>query len=68
MTFLFLETVVNPCSSIEAIDSRVLNVTTLYLTRTGQRVTLLNSSFYEPDTTFKCLNEVLHLLTLSALD
>ena len=43
-------------------------VTTLHLTRTGQRVTLFNPSFYEPDTAFKCLNEVLHLLTLPPLD
>lgn len=61
MTFLFLETV-------EAINIPVSNVTTLHLTRTGQGVTLLNPLFYEPDTAFKCLNEVLHLLTLPALD
>jgi len=40
-TFLFLEKVVNPCSSIEAIDIPVLNVTALHLTRTGQRVTMI---------------------------
>ena len=61
MTFLFLETV-------EAINIPVSNVTTLHLTRTGQGVTLLNPSFYEPDKAFKYLNEVLHLLTLPALD
>ena len=38
------------------------------LTRTGQAVTLLNVSFYEPETTFKCLNEILYMLTLPALD
>ena len=68
ITFLFLETVANSCSSIEAIDIQVLNVTMFHLTRTGQGVTLLNPSFYEPDTAFKCLNQVLHLLTLPALD
>ena len=68
MTFLFLKTVVNPCSTIESIDIPVSNVTTLHLTRTGQGVTLLNPSFYEPDTAIKCLNEVLYLLLLPALD
>jgi hypothetical protein len=31
-------------------------------------VSLLYLSFYEPDTTFKCLNEFLYLLTLPSLD
>ena len=31
-----------------------------------ESVTLLNLSFYEPETTFKCLNELHHLLTLPA--
>jgi len=35
------------------------------ITRTGQGVTLLN---FEPDTTFKCLNELLYLLIKPALD
>ena len=44
------------------------NSSTLYLTRTGQGVTLLNESFYEPETTFEWLNEILYILTLLALD
>ena len=31
-------------------------------------MTLLNLSFYEPETTLKCLNELCYLLTLPALD
>lgn len=42
--------------------------TTLYITRTGQPVSLLYLSFYEPDTAFKCLNEILYLLTLPSID
>ncbi len=38
------------------------------MTRSGQGVTLLNLSFFEPDTTFKALNELFLLLTLPALD
>ena len=62
MTFLFMHTNVN-MSSIPASNS-----STLHLTRTGQAVTLFNLSFYEPETTFKCLNEILYMLTLPALD
>ena len=65
MTFLFLETVTEHCNTI---DLSLSNTTTIQLTRTGQAVTLLNLSFYEPETCFKCLNEVLYLLTLPALD
>lgn len=61
MTFLFLETVVTPSSDTHIQTS---STTTLYLTRTGQAVTLWNISFYEPDTT---LNEM-YLLTLPMLD
>ena len=38
-----------------------------YITRSGQGVTLLYLSFFEPDTTFKCMNENLYLFTLPAL-
>ena len=70
MTFLFLQTRtnVNPCSTIESVDLQVSDVTTLNLTRTGQGVTLPYLSFYEPESMFKCLNEVLYLMTLPALD
>ena len=68
MTFLFLQTVVSPCSNIDSVSLSLSSMTTLNLTRTGQAVTLLNISFFEPETTFKCLNEVLFLLTLPALD
>ena len=70
MTFLFLETKVEslPSTTINALDIQVSETTVLHLTRTGQSVTLLNLSFYEPDTTYKCLNEICYLLSLSALD
>ena len=35
MTFLLLQTIVNPRSSVEAVNLPVSNVTTLRLTRTG---------------------------------
>lgn len=70
MTFLFLQTRVNqlPASSVNSLDIQVYDSTILQLTRTGQSVTLLNLSFYEPDTTFKCLNEICYLLSLPELD
>lgn len=72
MTFLFLMTSVNQlpatCTTVECLETQVSDTTTLYLTRIGQGVTLLNLSFYEPETTFKCLNEIFYLLTIPALD
>ena len=70
MTFLILNTVIKqqPSSTIQELHLSTSDCTTLHLTRTGQGVTLLNLSFYEPETTFRCLNELLYLLTLSSLD
>ena len=70
MTFLFMQTKVSqsPASTVECLNLQVSNNTTLYLNRTGQGVTLLNLSFYEPATTFRCMNEILYLLTLPELD
>ena len=69
MTFLFLETRVTKIStqSIEELHVDVSPDTTLHVTRSGQGVTFLYLSF-ELDTTFKCMNEVLLLLSLPALD
>ena len=61
MTFLFLKT---KTTDITLSDS----VTTLHLTRTGQGVTLLYLSFFEPETTFRCMNEILYLLSLPSFD
>ena len=58
MTFLFLETKITGKSLVE----------TFKITRTGQGVTLLYLSFFEPDTTFKCMNEILYLLANLCLD
>lgn len=70
MTFLFLSTVIErqPSSTVQEFDLSTSDCTTLHLTRTGQGVTLINLSFYEPETTFRCINELLYLLTLSSLD
>ena len=70
MTFLFMQTKVSQssASTVECLNLQVSNNTTLYLNRTGQGVTLLNLSFYEPATTFRCMNEILYLLTLPELD
>lgn len=70
MTFLFLLTKIDqlPASSVNLLDIQVSDTTVLQLTRTGQSITLINISFYEPETTFKCLNEILYLLSLSELD
>ena len=70
MTFLFLQTRVEqlPTTTLNTLDLQVSESTILHLTRTGQTVTLLSLSFYEPDTTFKCLNEICYLLSLPELD
>ena len=67
MTFLFLQTRVEqlPTITLNTLDLQVSESTILHMTRTGQTVTLLN---YEPDTTFKCLNEICYLLSLPELD
>ena len=67
MTFLFLMTQL-PATTVECLETQILNTTTIHLTRTGQGVTLLNLSFYEPHTTLRCLNEIIYLLTIPALD
>ena len=70
MTFLFVETVItkHPTSTVDLLELPVSESTILHLKRTGQGVTLLSLSFFEAETTFKCLNEILYLLSLSALD
>ncbi len=66
MTFLFLQTKFS--QSLSDITLPVSQDTIVKLTRTGQAVTLLSLSFYEPETTVRCLNEILLLLSLPALD
>ena len=61
MTFLFLETKITD-------TTYSLQDTTIHITRTGQGVTLLYHSFFEPDTTFKCMNEILLLAANPSLD
>ncbi len=64
MTFLFLET----RTTLTEVCLPVTDNTVLHITRSGQAVTLLYLSFSEPETTFRCLNEILFLLTMPALD
>ena len=66
MTFLFLQSHIVP--SLSELSIPLGNVATVEITRTGQPVTLLYLAFYEPDTTFRCLNELLYLLSLDSLD
>lgn len=61
MTFLFLETRITDTTLSE-------QNTVTHVTRSGQGVTLLYLSFFEPDTTFKCMNEIFHLLANPCLD
>ena len=70
MTFLFLQSSITQllASSVEVLQIQTSNTSHLQLTRIGPSVTLLILSFYEPETTFKCLNELCYLLTLPALD
>ena len=62
MTFLFMEPFIPPQLGVQS------NSETIYITRTGQPVTFINLSFFEQSTTFKCLNEILMLLTMPSLD
>ncbi|CAB4029681.1 Hypothetical predicted protein [Paramuricea clavata] len=41
---------------------------TIHLTRTGQAITLINISFFEPETVFRVFNEFFYLLSLPSLD
>lgn len=70
MTFLFLlpKVELSPASTVVSATIETCNTSFMEITQTGQGVTLLNLSFFEPDTTFKCLNDVLCLLTIPALD
>ncbi|CAG2257096.1 unnamed protein product [Mytilus edulis] len=62
MTHLFLKTI----SSDAIIQSS--NLTVMNVVRTGQPVTLVNISFFEPETVYRCFNELFHLLSIPALD
>ncbi len=67
MTFLFLESRITHMA-LANIQLPLATDSVVHITRSGQGVTLLYLSFIEPETTFKCLNEILLLLTLPALD
>ncbi|CAC5422873.1 SGSM3 [Mytilus coruscus] len=69
MGHLFLETKImktlpdNLSLELECTTEKVLHVT-----RTGKAVYLLNLSFYEPETVYRCFNELFVLLAEPALD
>ena len=42
----------------ESLDIQVSHSTILQVTHSGQRVTFLNLSFFKPNNTYKCLNEI----------
>ena len=50
MTFLFLCTKVFPSTLMQKLSIQTSENTMLHLTRSGHSVTLINLSFYEPDT------------------
>jgi hypothetical protein len=58
MTHLFME-------PKESIDEKT---NTARVTRTGQAVVLINIAFFEPETTFRAMNEILYLLSRPSLD
>ena len=62
MTFLFLET------KITDVTTESHDITIQHITRSGQGATLLYLSYFEPDTTFKCMNEIFLLLANPAFD
>ena len=68
MTFLFVETYITHRETTNSADTVVHTDNVMCVTRSGQAVTLLYLSFYESDTTFRCFNELLYLLTLPSLD
>ena len=41
---------------------------TIHLTRTGQAITLINISYFEPETVFRVFNEFFYLLSVPSLD
>ena len=70
MTFLVLQTRMDtlPTTNITTLSIPVSESVSVRLTRTGQPITLLYLSFFEPQTTYKSLNELFLLLSLPCLD
>ena len=56
------------CQNIEELHLQVSPTTNLHVTRSGQGATFLYLSFFEPDTTFKCMNKLLLLAFIPAMD
>ena len=62
MTHLFLDNTPNSHKSIKDDPN------TIHITRTGRPALLINLAFFEPETTFRTMNELLYLLTQPSLD
>ena len=62
MTHLFLDNTPNSHKSIKDDPN------TIHLTRTGRPALLINLAYFEPETTFRAMNELLYLLTQPSLD
>ena len=59
MTFLFVDTIITQRDiHVEPLNAEgvVHTDNVMYITRTGQAVSLIYLSFYEPDMAFKCAN------------
>ena len=67
MTFLVLDTKREVAKS-DCFQVPLSNSTVMHVTRTGQPVTLLYLSYFEPETAFRCLNEILFMLTMPSMD
>ena len=59
MTPLFMEV---PKTSVDE------GVETVKITRTGQAAVLINIAISEPETTFRAMNKLLYMITISSLD
>ncbi|KAK3107079.1 hypothetical protein FSP39_006642 [Pinctada imbricata] len=73
MGHLFLESKYTVHSSLNPLPDDLSiegksSPTTVHVTRTGKAVYLLNLSVYEPETVFRCVNEIFKLLVEPSLD
>ena len=70
MGHLFVESKYTIHNSLNPLpdDLQIHNTSTIHVKRTGKAVFLLNLSFYEPETVFRCVNELFKLLVEPSLD
>ena len=70
ISHLFVETKVSQQSNLNVDIHCPVPCTesTIHLTRTGQAITLINISYFEPETVFRVFNEFFYLLSVPSLD